>query len=303
MATEPGLVLRVQSGFYQVLVGEDVIVCSIRGKLKQGPQHGDLVAIGDHVLISRHGEMEGVIAQVQPRTKSFSRMAPLPQGAYEQVLLANPDQLVAVFACAHPEPHLRMLDRFLVIAEQQGIPAVIIANKCDLVSKLYAEELFNYYEPLGYHLIYTSTKTMEGIEAVKKTLKGKISAMLGPSGVGKSSLVSCIQPDLMLRSGQISNATGKGRHTTEVRDLYRLPENGFIADMPGLRALALWNIQPEELDGYFPEMRLRIKTCQYNDCSHRSEPGCSIRAAVSEGKIHLERYKSYLSMRFGVTDL
>ncbi len=196
-----------------------------------------------------------------------------------------------------------MLDRFLVIAEQQGIPPVIIANKCDLVSEARAEELFGYYKPLGYKLLYTSVKTQEGIEAVKEVLRGKISALTGPSGVGKSSLAACIQPGLDLRSGRISGATGKGRHTTEVRELFSLSDGGYIADMPGLRALALWNIQPEELDGYYPEMRDRIGACQYNNCSHRSEPGCSIKAAVADGRIHPERYKSYLSMRFGVTDL
>jgi len=303
MDAEPGLVLRVQSGFYRVLTGNEVVTCRIRGKLKQGPQRGDLVAIGDRVLLSRINEKEGVIELVQPRKKSFSRTAPRPQGVYEQVLLANPDQLLVVFACAQPDPHRRMLDRFLVIAEQQGIPPVIIANKCDLVDRRRAEELFGYYEPLGYKLIYTSAKTKEGIDDVRGLLHGKISALTGPSGVGKSSLVACIQPGLDLRSGRISSATGKGMHTTEVRELYCLSEGGFIADMPGLRALALWDIQPEELDGYFPEMRQRVDTCQYNDCSHRSEPGCSIRAAVLKGKIHPERYKSYLSMRYGVTDL
>jgi ribosome biogenesis GTPase len=180
---------------------------------------------------------------------------------------------------------------------------VIIANKCDLVSKEKAEELFEYYVPLGYRVLYTSVKTKKGIDAVKDVLRGKISALTGPSGVGKSSLAACIQPDLDLRSGRISSATGKGKHTTEVRELFALSEGGYIADMPGLRALALWNIQPEELDGYFPEMRNRINTCQYNNCSPRSEPGCSIKAAVADGSIHPERYKSYLSMRFGVTSL
>ncbi|MGA9398302.1 MAG: ribosome small subunit-dependent GTPase A, partial [Anaerolineaceae bacterium] len=297
MNAESGLVLRVQSGFYRVLTGDGIITCRIRGKLKQGVQYSDLVAIGDRVQLTRLSKKEGVIELVQPRAKVFSRLDPRPQGVYEQVLLANPDQLLMVFACTQPDPHLRMLDRFLVIAEQQGIPPIIISNKCDLVGKKRAKELFGYYEPLGYRLIYTSAKTKEGIDEVREVLRGKISALTGPSGVGKSSLIACIQPGLDLRSGRISSATGKGMHTTEVRELYCLSESGYIADMPGLRALALWNIQPEELDGYFPEMRERIDACQYNDCSHRSEPGCSIRAAVTDGKIHPERYKSYLSMR------
>ena len=162
-----------------------------------------------------------MIEQVVPRKRAFSRMDPRPQGVYEQVLLANPDQLLLVFACAQPEPHLRMLDRFLVIAEQQGIPPIIIANKCDLIARAEANDLFGLYGPIGYKVIYTSAKTGEGINEVKGILQGKISALSGPSGVGKSSLATRIQPDLKLHSEKISGATGKGRHTTEVRELYQ----------------------------------------------------------------------------------
>jgi ribosome biogenesis GTPase len=302
MSSGPGLVLKAQSGFYQVKLGADVVTCRLRGKLKRGAHLGDLVAIGDHVLVSLTDNQEGVIESILPRRHAFSRLDPRPQGIYEQVLLANPDQLLAVFACAQPEPHRRMLDRFLVIAEQQGIPSVIIANKCDLVSRDEAAAIFGLYQPIGYRVIYTSTKSGVGINEVREILKDKISALTGPSGVGKSSLASCIQPNLSLRSAVISTATGKGRHTTEVRELHPLEGGGFVADMPGLRALALWDIQPVELDGYFPEMRDLVNTCQYSNCSHRHEPGCSIRQAITDGKIHPERYRSYLAMRFGDMD-
>jgi ribosome biogenesis GTPase len=303
MAFEPGLVLRAQSGFYLVQTGKDRITCHLRGKLKQGQQYGDLVAIGDNVLISRVTDREGSIEQILPRRCAFSRKDPRPQGAYEQVLLANPDQLLVVFACTHPDPHLRMLDRFLIIAEQQAIPPIIIANKIDLVEKKQADLLFGHYRQLGYKLIFTSAITNQGVGEIREMLRDRISALTGPSGVGKSSLATIIQPDIKLHAEEISTATGKGRHTTEVRELFCLNEGGYLADMPGLRALALWDIQPEELDGYFPEMRKIVKTCRYNDCTHSHEPGCSIRIAVTEGRIHPERYKSYLYMRFGDMDM
>jgi ribosome biogenesis GTPase len=300
---ESGLVLRSQSGFYQVLCDQEVITCKIRGKLKRGPQVADLVAIGDRVHIRKHGKDEGVIESIEPREKVFSRTDPRPQGLYEQVLLANPDQLLIVFACAQPEPHRRMLDRFLVIAEQRGIKPIIIANKCDLISKDDAEELFGFYRPLGYEVIMASAKTGDGVENIRDCLKDKITAVTGPSGVGKSSLIAWIEPGLTLRFSRVSSATGKGRHTTEVRELYRLSGGGFLADMPGIRALALWDIQPEELDGYFPDLRDLVGKCQYADCSHHAEPGCAIKEAVKRGIVHPERYKSYIYMRFGVTDL
>lgn len=296
---ETGLVLRAQSGFYLVQVGANKVTCHLRGKLKQGQKQGDLVAIGDRVTISRINDQEGSIEEIRPRRSAFSRLDPRPQGVYEQVLLANPDQLLIIFACAQPDPHVRMLDRFLIIAEQQAIPAVIIANKSDLVEDQQAEGIFGHYRQLGYKLIYTSVKTGQGVDEVRGILQDKLSALTGPSGVGKSSLAACIQKGLNLRAAEISTATGKGRHTTEVRELYCLSQGGYLADMPGLRALALWDIHVEELDGYFPEMREIVSTCRYNDCTHLHEPGCSIRIAVKEGRIHPERYKSYLSMRFG----
>ena len=226
--------LKAQSGFFQVKTEVDVVTCQLRGKLKKGDRQGDLVAIGDRVLVSLINSKEGAIESIEPRQRVFSRSDPRPQGVYEQVLLANPDQLLAVFACAQPAPHRRMLDRFLVIAEQQAIPSVIIANKCDLVSRVEAENLFGLYEPIGYHVVYTSARTGEGVEEIRHLLKNRISALTGPSGVGKSSLVSRIQPNLNLRSAKISGATGKGRHTTEVRELHPLVGGGFVADMPGL---------------------------------------------------------------------
>jgi ribosome biogenesis GTPase len=238
-----------------------------------------------------------VIEEVEPQKRAIVRLDPRPQGDYQQVLLANPDQAVFVFACAHPDPRLRMLDRFLVIAEKQNIPAVIIANKTDLVPD--AKQIFGLYETIGYRVIYTSTKTGSGIEELKTALTGKISALAGPSGVGKSSLLNAMQPGLGLAVNEISRAMNKGKHTTVARELFPLESGGYVADTPGWKSLALWDTEPEEIDGYFPELRQLVQHCQFNDCTHTHEPGCAVRRALEEGKIHPERYESYLRLRSG----
>ena len=238
-----------------------------------------------------------MIEAVEPRQHLLSRIAPTPRGEYQQIIIANPDQAVFVFACARPELRPGMLDRFLVVAEKQNIPALIVANKVDLVSRAHAEELFSHYEPLGYHLIYTSAKSGVGLGELAERLRGKVSVFAGPSGAGKSSLLNSIQPGLGLAVRAVSQLTKKGRHTTVVRQLFPLSGGGYVADTPGLKAMALWDIRPEELDGYFPELRRLVDACQFNDCTHTHEPGCAVLSALEQGEIHSKRYASYVKMR------
>jgi ribosome biogenesis GTPase len=183
------------------------------------------------------------------------------------------------------------------VAEKQHIPAVIVANKVDLLGLPQAEKLFAHYGALGYSLIYSSVKTGVGVHELEVKLRGKISVFAGPSGVGKSSLLNAIQPGLGLAVRSVSELTEKGRHTTVVRQLFPLSGGGYVADTPGLKAMALWDIRTEELDGYFPEMRQLVDRCQFNDCTHTHEPGCAVLAALKKGKIHPERYASYVRMR------
>lgn len=294
-----GQVTRLLSGFVTVQTEQGAFVCRLRGRLKQGAAEGDRVALGDRVRLQRLTDGSGVIEEITPRTHALVRKAPGVRGEYQQVLLANPDQVVFVFACANPEPHLRMLDRFLVIAEQQGIPAVVVANKVDLTGLETAQRMFDFYAPLGYPVHYTSTKSALGIASLGERLAGKLSALAGPSGVGKSSLLNAIQPQLGLAVKEVSASTTKGRHTTNLRQMFPLDAGGYVADLPGMRMLSLWDIQPEELDGYFPELRGLVQHCQFNDCSHLNEPGCAVRAAVDAGEVHPKRYDSFIRLRFG----
>jgi ribosome biogenesis GTPase len=294
-----GLIVRSQSGFFSVQTENGTFTCHLRGRLKQGKHVGDIAAVGDKVQVTCVPDGTGSIEVVEPRRSSLVRLDPRPQGVYQQVILANPDQAVFVFSCARPIPRLRMLDRFLVIAEKQRLPAIIVANKIDLVGLDQAEKLFGFYPPIGYPVIYTCAKTGQGVVELRERLSGKVSALAGPSGVGKSSLLNAIQPGLGLAVREISAAFKKGRHTTSVRELFPLEGGGFVADTPGLRSLALWDTEPEELDGYFPELAPLVTACQFNDCKHMTEPGCAVRAAVQAGRVHPQRYDSYLRLRAG----
>jgi ribosome biogenesis GTPase len=296
---EKGWVTRLQSGFYAVQTKQGIVVCGIRGKLKKVDYGGDFLALGDQVVIQKLDDGTGVIEEIHDRHNALVRKDPTPNGEYRQILLANVDQILLVFACAQPEPHLRMLDRFLVISEKEKIPAVIVANKIDLVQAGKSQKLFHLYEHLGYPVLYTSAKEKTGISKLQKIVEGKISGLAGPSGAGKSSLLNALQPGLGLAIGNVKDVTAKGRHTTNVREMLPLKGGGFVADLPGLRSLALWDTQPEELDGYFPEIRNLVQWCQFNDCSHREEPGCAVKQAVKDGQVNPERYESYLRIRFG----
>jgi ribosome biogenesis GTPase len=292
-----GLIIKAQSGFFTVETGQGLIVCQLRGKFKKGRALGDIAAVGDQVQITVLLDGSGVIEEIEERKRAIVRLDPRPQGEYQQILLANPDQAVFVFACAHPDPRLKMLDRYLVIAEKQKVPVWIVANKIDLVDD--PRELFGMYEAIGYHVLYTSTKLQAGLKELKELLSGRVSALAGPSGVGKSSLLNAIQPGLGLAVNEISAAMNKGKHTTVTRQMFKLEGGGYVADTPGWKSLALWDTEPEELDAYFPELRELVQHCQFSDCTHTHEPSCAVQAALKEGKIHPERYESYLRLRAG----
>lgn len=299
-----GLVVKSQSGFFTVETRQGPITSQVRGRLLQERLDTDPVAIGDRVSVSLQPDGSGMIEQVAERERAFVRQKPPAEGRRAeklpdrgQVIIANPDQVVFVFACAQPAPRLKMLDRFLIIAERAHIPAMICANKVDLVKRRQARDYFELYRALGYPVFYTSATENKGIKKLHKALIGKLSALTGPSGVGKSSLLNAIQPGLGLAVKTISEATDKGRHATVASELFPLAEGGYVADTPGIRAIGLFNIEPSEIDGYFTEILPYINDCRFSDCRHENEPGCAVREAVEQGDIWPERYESYLRLR------
>lgn len=296
--TTKGLIIKAQSGFFWVETGEGIVVCQLRGKLKQGRATGDIAALGDYVVITKLQDGSGAIEHIEERKQALVRLDPRPQGEYQQILLANADQAVFIFACANPDPKLKMLDRFLVIAEKQKIPVVIVANKIDLVDD--PKNIFSLYENIGYHVIYTSIKNNVGLHELKNQLQNKMSAFAGPSGVGKSSLLNAIQSGLGLAVNEISKSMNKGKHTTVTREMFKLDDGGYVADTPGWKSLALWDTEPEEVDAYFPELKNLVSQCQFSNCSHQHEPNCAVLTALKENKIHQARYDSFIRLRNGI---
>lgn len=297
-----GLVIKAISGFYTVETGAGVVVCQVPGRLKRQRQNSDLVTIGDQVTFTYTSDEAGLIEAIEERRTILSRSraaAGLRQltSDKEQVLIANVDQLIIVTAITNPAPSLRKLDRFLVVAEMNELPAILCVNKVDLTTLAEAEQLFALYEQIGYPVLYTSAKTGQGIDALREKLQGKISVFSGSSGVGKSSLLNAMQPDLGLKVHQVSQATGKGLHTTRYAEMFPLEGGGYVADTPGIRGLALFDLEPTEIDGYFREIAPLVADCPFSDCTHRHEPGCAVVAAVKRGDVAAARYESYLRLR------
>lgn len=275
--------------------------CRLKGSLRQGGRGAVLPVVGDRVIVRPTREGEGVIEAVLPRSSTFSRRAPEPRGRghqprlwREQVLAANIDQVIIVFAAAYPEPKPRTVDRFLVVAEASELPARLVVNKIDLTGEDRARAVFSIYERIGYPVRYASATCGIGLEGLREELAGRTTLIAGPSGVGKSSLINALVPGLDLRTGEVSAALRKGRHTTVVGALHRLPWGGYVADTPGLRELSPWDVPPAGLSDCFPEMRPFQDQCRWPNCLHRGEQGCAVRAAVEQGVIDPSRYDSYL---------
>ena len=280
-----GKIIKGIAGFYYVY-GEDEILyeCKAKGIFRKDNQKP---LVGDNVEITVLDEQEhtGNLIRILPRKNSLIRPA-----------VANVDQAFVIFAMENPKPNFMLLDRFLIMMEQEGVPAVICFNKKDLVTEKEAGELYEVYKSCGYRVILSSTLDGEGTDEIREILEGKTTVVAGPSGVGKSSLTNLLQGEIKMETGEISRKLKRGRHTTRHSQVIPVGENTFLMDTPGFSSLYIMGMEEQELKDYFPEFRKYEEKCRFQGCRHIHEPDCEVKEALERGEISRIRYEDYLSL-------
>lgn len=316
-----GIVFKKSTGIYHVRSGERVVTCAISNRLRkvliypiadrssighhrvvdvEDIQLVDPVAIGDEVVYTDAGNGCGLITEVRPRRTQLTRRAPGPK-PLEQVVVANVDVVIPVVSAAQPKPRWGMIDRYLASAESCGVAAMVCVTKIDLLRPHQMDELMEVvedYRRIGYSVLLTSSSTGEGIEMLRELLTGKLSALVGMSGVGKTTLLNAVQPGLGLRVSAVNVMLDKGRHTTTNLEMFPLDGGGYIVDTPGMKTFGLWDTDLDDVGLLFREIAPHIGQCKFGlDCQHETEPGCAVKAAVERGEISGRRYRNYLSIR------
>jgi len=297
----PGRVLRIHGLYSYVEVEADrVFRCTVRRLLKSlTTDERSIVTTGDRVWIRPESATdEGVIERVEPRHGVLTRAS----RRREHVLVANVDQLVIVMSLVQPDLKPHLIDRYLATAMKGGLGAVLCLNKVDLTDPVELQPLIGAYSQLGIPTVLTSAATSRGVDQLRELLTGRATVFSGQSGVGKSSLLNAIQPDLALRVKSVSEETQKGRHTTTTAELIRLNFGGWVVDTPGVRQLQLWDTRPEEVEGYFREFRPLVPLCGFPDCTHTHEQKCAVKDAVARRMVSERRYYSYLGLFRGVEE-
>jgi ribosome biogenesis GTPase len=298
-----GVVVKSTGSWYEVKSENgDVIKCRLKGIFRlndASEKDSNPVAVGDKVEVEIGvGDDTWMITAIQPRDNYIVRSSPKHKGA-RQIIAANLDQVLLIVTMANPRTSTGFIDRFLVTAEAYHVPTVIVFNKQDTLNaktKSKQDYVSSIYQKVGYKTCFVSALKQDNLEELKNMMKGKTSLIAGHSGVGKSTLLNAIQPELDLKTVSISKITGKGMHTTTFVEMHFLDFGGSIIDMPGIREFGLTEFKPEEISHYFIEMRAVLNNCKFNNCMHENEPGCAVRKAFEEGKISEERYASYLGI-------
>ena len=291
-----GLVIRTHGGHYYVQAEGSLYDCTLRGRLKRDQSGSDLITIGDQVKLLPAPDDRGAISKVLPRKSAFSRCPPPPRRPVEQVMVANPDQVLIVFAACAPPLNPLMLDRFLVACEAAGLSTLVAINKIELADSLEIDPIIRLYTGIGYPVYPVSASTGQGLGVLRSQLEGKLTVLVGPSGVGKSSLLNAWWPELAMPIGEISLYHDRGKHTTVVAELLHPEETIYVADTPGLRQLRFWRVTPANLENLFPEFRPWLGECEYTPCAHLQEENCAVRTALASGAIAASRYDSYKRM-------
>ncbi|MDR9419334.1 ribosome small subunit-dependent GTPase A [Gracilimonas sp.] len=296
---QKGRVIQSTGSWYHVDTGDEIIESRLPGRFRLDEKEvTNPIAVGDYVEVSMNDDSTGSIETIGDRENYITRQATHGKRG-EQILVSNLDQACVVQSIKKPKLKEGFIDRFLVTCEAYEVRATIVLNKMDLAKSgglKKAEELKQLYEDIGYTFITTSIENEESLEGLKQLLKEKTSAFIGPSGVGKTSLVNAIDPEYNLKVGDISDFSNKGKHTTTFAQLIPLSFGGYIADTPGIREFGLVNIEPWELSLFFPEMLEPRKNCKFNNCTHNHEPKCGVAEAFENGEIAASRYQSYLNM-------
>ena len=293
-STQRGTVIEVSTSLCRVQSRDQVLVCHLRGSLSaEDTGFTNIVAVGDRVLISQDGHDSGVVEQVLPR-KSVLVRPDVFHSHLQQVIVANADQLLVVASWRDPAFWPELVDRYLITAERNNLTPILCVNKVDLAEDMAdCQAAVQPYLQLGYQVLLTSAVEGHGIERVRGVLAGKTTVLAGMSGVGKSSLLAVVQPGLHLRISEISERRHEGRHTTSQVNLIALQIGGFVVDTPGIREFGLGGLQRAELVRFYPDIQAAAARCRFANCSHTHEPGCAVRAAVSEGTISDVRHHSY----------